>query len=360
VRSLDDAELVRWRADSSLLARRSLTPSDAVSALLGLQAQDLSAFRLSVRARTASATDAGVIAALHAPARLVRTWAMRGTLHLVTAADLPWLVALFGPRLRASTVRRRRELGIPDDRCEAALPLLEDILGDGPLPRAAIVTALNDHGFAIAAGTQAVPHLLGYAASFGLLCCGPGETFALVDQWLAPGTHPVDPLAELARRYLVGHGPADTKDLAAWSGLPLSQCRAGFAAIEDELHWVTTGSGPMAALAQTPPEKGDSPLARLLPRYDGYLLGWRDRDLVLDPAHRRAIHPGGGVLNAALTIDGVVHGSWSISAKGRSFTINVDPFTALTRRQVSAVEADAADVGRFLARDVDLVIRADG
>lgn len=359
MRSLDDAALARWRAGSSLLTHRAATSTEAVGALLGLQAQDLSAFRLSVRARAESATDTDVIAALDSPATLVRTWAMRGTLHLVAAADLRWLVALFGPRFRASTVRRRRELGIPDERCDAALPLLQDILAAGPLARADIVTALNDRGFAISAGTQAVPHLLGYAASVSLLCCGPGETFALVDDWLPSAQPPPDPLAELARRYLTGHAPADAQDLAAWSGLPLTQCRAAFEAIDDELHWFTTSRGSMATLAENPPNKGKSPVARLLPRYDGYLLGWRDRDLVLDPAHRRAIHPGGGVLNAALAIEGIVRGTWSSSTRRGTLTINVEPFAALTRAEIKAVETDAADVGRFLGCATNLAIRAD-
>jgi Winged helix DNA-binding domain len=360
VRSLDDAELIRWRAGSSLLTARAASLHEAVGTLLALQAQELSAFRLSVRARTEAAVERDVVAALEAPATLVRTWAMRGTLHLVAASDARWLVALFGPRFRAATTRRRTELGIPDARCESALPLLQDILSGGPLPRAEIVAGLNERGFAITMGTQAVPHLMGYAAAGGLICCGPGETFALTEQWLAADAEPPppDPLAELARRYLTGHSPADAGDLAAWSGLPLTQARAAFTAIDDELHWWKTSAGAMATLTENPLDKGVSPTARLLPRYDGYLLGWRDRSLVLDDRHRRAIHPGGGVLNAALTIDGVVRGAWSTSSRAKSLTLTVRSFSPLKRQEIAAAEADAADVSRFLERDVELVIRA--
>ena len=365
MRALDDAELIRWRAASSLLTARAASPHEAVDRLLALQAQDLSAFRLSVRARAELGVDSDVVNLLEKPATLVRTWVMRGTLHLVTASDARWLVALFGPRFRAATTRRRTELAIPTGRCESALPLLQDILAGGPLPRAEIVAALNERGFAIAMGTQAVPHLLGYAAAGGLICCGPGETFALMEQWLPADAQPPppDPLAELARRYLAGHGPADAGDLAAWSGLPLTQARSAFTAIDDELSWWQTNAGPMATLTENPPnenppDKGVSPVARLLPRYDGYLLGWRGRDLVLDERHRRAIHPGGGVLNAALTIDGIVRGAWSASSRGTSVILTVTPFAPLKRKEIAAVRADAADVSRFLERDVELVIRA--
>ena len=111
---------------------------------------------------------------------------------------------------------------------------------------------------------------------------------------------PPDPQAELARRYLAGHGPARRDDLAAWSGLPLTRPGRRSPRSRTSCSGGTTELGPMATLAKTPANKGDSPVVRLLPRYDDYLLGWRDRDLVLDPAHARAIHPGGGVLNAAL------------------------------------------------------------
>ncbi len=358
MRHLPSADLVRWRAQSSLLASREVDPVTAVSRLLGLQGQDIPAARLSVRARTQGSLERDVLAALDAPAALVRIWAMRGTLHLVAASDARWLTTLLGPRLKAATAGRRRSLGIPDERCESALPLLADALSSGPLERADIVRRLHDRGFAIEAGSQAVPHLLGYAGAAGLVCCGPGDSFALVDEWLPADDRP-DPRdleAELARRYLAGHGPAAPDDLAAWSGLPITKARAAFAAIEDDLQWWDTEFGRMAILAKMPAIKGDSPAARLLPRYDGYLLGWRDRDLMLDRSHTRAIHPGGGVLNAALVIDGVVRGSWRWVRKPGKRVITVKPFKPLHRKEIAAIEADADDVGHFLEGDVALVL----
>jgi hypothetical protein len=359
MRRLSTAELVRWRAQSSLLPSRAGDPVTAVSRLLGLQGQDIPAVRLSVRARTQGSLERDVLAALDRPPALVRIWAMRGTLHLVTASDARWLTTLLGPRLKAATAGRRSSLAIPDERCEAALPVLTDVLAPGPLERADIVRGLHDRGFAIEAGSQAVPHLLGYAGAVGLVCCGPGESFALVERWVpaaAQSPDPPDLAAELARRYLAGHGPAAPDDLAAWSGLPITRARAAFAAIDDDVQWWDTELGPMATLTNMPANTGDSPAVRLLPRYDDYLLGWRDREPILDPAHARAIHPGGGVLNAGLVIDGVVRGSWRWVRKPGKRTIAVKPFTPLKRKEIAAIEADAADVGRFLEGDVELVV----
>ncbi len=185
-----------------------------------------------------------------------------------------------------------------------------------------------------------------------------GGILRVVEKWLPPAELPEPPdlQAELARRYLAGHGPAAPDDLAAWSGLPITKARAGFAAIEESLHWWDTALGPMATLAKTAANTGVSPTVRLLPRYDDYLLGWRDRDLMLDLSHARAIHPGGGVLNAALVIDGVVRGSWRWVRKPGGRVITVKPFNPLQRKETAAIEADAADVGRFLEDDVELVV----
>ncbi len=321
----------------------------AVGQLFGLQAQDIPAMWLAVRARTRGASQAEVVSATDAPPSLVRTWAMRGTLHLLPAADARWLSQLLGPRYHAATARRRRELGIADDRCEAALPLLEAVLEDGPLDRLAIVQGLGERDFHLAPGSQAVPHLLGYAAAAGLVCCGPGASFALVEKWLARAPMPPkDPLAELGRRYLAGHGPAGAGDFAAWSGLPIAQARKAFDGSGTGLTWWDTDHGPMATLSAQIPEPTGSPMARLLPRYDDYLLGWRNRDLVLDPAHRRAIHPGGGVLNAALTIDGIVRGTWRFHGRPGKRILAVQPFARLSKSELAAVTDDAADVAKFL------------
>ncbi|HEX4018527.1 MAG TPA: winged helix DNA-binding domain-containing protein [Frankiaceae bacterium] len=349
---LDATELVRRRSQSSLLEQRARDPVDAVTQLFGLQAQDIPAMRLAVRARVEGCAERDVRAAIGAPT-LVRTWAMRGTLHLIPAADVRWLGRLLGPRLQADTAHRRRQLEIPDELCESALPFLKEVLAAGPLERAAIVAALAERGFHLTPGSQAVPHLLSYAAAAGVTCCGPEDTYVLVEGWVPESPKPPkDALAELARRYLAGHAPAAAEDFAAWSGLPLTQARKGFAAIDTELSWWDSDLGPMATLTTRSPKPVDSPAVRLLPRYDDYLLGWRDRELILDPAHRRAIHPGGGTLNAALTIDGIVRGTWRLQGRPGKHALHVTPFAAVTKAERSLIAREVTDIGRFLDEQV--------
>ena len=139
---------------------------------------------------------------------------------------------------------------------------------------------------------------------------GREPTYALTDDWLAPAGPLPDretALAELARRHARAHPPAGPEDLAAWSGLPMRDARAAFAAIAPELEevevlgrraWIPRGLEP------APPE------VRLLPAFDGILLGHRDRALTVRPEHARAVLPGGGILRPTVLAGGLVEGTW--------------------------------------------------
>ena len=176
-------------------------------------------------------------------------------------------------------------------------------LDDGPRTRAELAAALEAAG--VRAEGQRTPHLIALAAAQGELL--PGLDGRLHRAAPPAGVDRDAALAELARRYLRGHGPACDRDLAAWSGLPLRDARAGLAAIAGELAEEQDG---LVDLADRPPPP-DRPLPELLlPAFDPYLLGWRDRSFAVPPAHARAVHPGGGIIRATIVADGVVTGTW--------------------------------------------------
>ncbi len=213
------AELRRRRAAAQLLVPGERDAADVVRRLLAVQAQDPRAARVALRARGAERVDESA---------LVTTWLLRGTLHLVAVEDLGWLHALTGALVRPQTERRLAELGVAPAR---ALRVIERALADGPLARADLADRLRAAG--LAAEGQIVPHLLGLAASRGTLVLAGGAYALTAD--VAPAARAAPDrdaaLAELARRYLRGHGPATPDDLAAWSGLGLGDARRGFAAI---------------------------------------------------------------------------------------------------------------------------------
>jgi Winged helix DNA-binding domain len=336
----------------------------------GLQAQAAPPARLAVRPRAAGLTAADVDRA-GADRDVTRTWAMRGTLHLVATADVRWMTGLFGPVFARKDRRRRLQLGLGDELCQRALTALASILtASPPLTRAELISELAVAGIEIDPRTQQPPHLLGYAAARGLICRGPDRpgdepTYALLDDWApdAPALSRDDALAELARRYLGGYGPAGRPDFGTWSGLPAADTRRAWELIAAETVPVTAAGAELAALAGAPLTDAqgdaltdaltDALLApRLLGHFDPLLMGYQDRTLILDPAHARSIQAGGGFVQPTVLAGGRVAGTWRLNRGPARARLVVAPFTPLAAAIRDALAAEATDVGRYLGTDV--------
>jgi hypothetical protein len=326
------------RARAQLLHRPARSGVVAtVQRLLAVQAQDVAAVPLALRARMPGGTAADVAAA-RADRAIVRAWGPRGTLHLIAAADLPWLFPLVrtGP---AGSLRRLRELGVTADLDDAVRIVDRAMSGRGPLSKAELGAALAKAG--LPAEGQAIVHLAALGARAGLVVLGPDRdgkaTYVHAADWLgAPiptTTARETALAELARRYRRAHHPAGPADLAAWSGLPMGEVTAGWRAVAGE---------PVEDIG----DGEEGAIVRLLPGYDEFLLGWRDRPVTA--AHLRAVHPGGGVLRATVCVDGRLLGTWRIRRTGGDRRITVVPFEPLADAVRPALAGEAADVGRFL------------
>lgn len=326
---------LRLRAQR-LTGPRAPAARAVVERLVGVQAQDLAFARLAFRPRCTRAVVAADVDAALRDGTLVWTWAMRGTLHLVQAADAGWLTGLLGPIFAARGRPRRLALGLDDARCDRAVERLREILAaEGPQPRAELAARL-----AIQPRGQAPAHLLAYAAMRGVICRalpaqGREPTYALLEQRLADGTAPIEEneaLARLGRRYLAGHGPATADDLAAWSGIGLRRARRALAES-------ASGGGPPDV---RPAATGH---VALLGHFDPYLLGYATRDLVLDRRHARRIQAGGGFVAPAMLVDGRVAGTWR-----RGDGEWLEPFEPLGEGVLAAAERERADVERFLGR----------
>jgi hypothetical protein len=287
---------------------------------------------------------------------VVRTWAMRGTLHLIPASDAGWMIPLFGPVFIRQNRSRRAELGLTDDVSLRAHQGLRDLLADGPLTRAELIDPLTKLN--IPTEGQAIAHLLSRAAMEGLICFGPDRgskpTYVLLEDWVPVG----DPLpvaaahAELARRYLAAYGPAAPVDLSAWSGLALRDCRAGFDLISDVLVEAEAAGSKSWLLRDrlgwldSPVE--DSLAVRLLGGFDTYLLGYRSRELVVLPEQAKRINAGGGLIRPTLLVNGRAAGTWKMKSSKGSLSIVIEPFEPLADAVVSRIDEEVRDLGRFL------------
>jgi hypothetical protein len=287
------------------------SPVEVVQHLLAMQAQDFGGALWAVGLRTRSSTEADVEQAI-ADRQIVRSWPQRGTLHLVAAEDLHWMLALTFARTVQSAAGRHRALGLSSSDFFLAATIAEAAVGDGVLGRTELLAALDAGG--VSTDGQRGAHLLLYLAVTGLLVFGPRQgkqhTFALLDGWVPTrrALEGDEALAELALRYLLSHGPATDRDLAWWSSLTLTQVRRGIAAIAPQLerltvdgvdHWHRPGLEPAATGIHA------------LPGFDEYVLGYQDRSAQLGPEWAARIVPGGnGMFLPTIVRNGEIVGTW--------------------------------------------------
>jgi Winged helix DNA-binding domain len=318
-------------------------PVAVVERLLAVQGQDPRGARLAIRSRSTGLSAADVDRALTEDRSLLITWVNRGTLHLVRSEDYPWLHALTAPPLSTGNARRLGEEGVTPGAADRGVAVIERALvEEGPLTRAELKERIDAAG--VRTERQALVHILMLSSLRGLTVRGPmigrEHAYVLVRDWLGE-PRAVDrdvALAELARRYLAGHGPADDRDLAKWAGLPLRDVRAGLEAIAPEL----VERDGLVDLAARPAAAAELPPPRLLGSFDPVLLGWRSRGPLLG-AHKVVITVNGLFRPFAL-VRGRAVATWSLRGK----EVELAPFGPLARKDAAALEADAKDVGRFL------------
>ena len=322
----DLVRFLRLRAQRLALppSERIASVAHVVKELCGIQAQEAPAAALAVRGRSVGLVAANVEHARVQERSVVRTWGPRGTLHLLAAEDLNWLLPLLGPVFIAAGRRRRAELGLDEDTCAKGIRIIRDVLAHrGSLTRAELVEQLAIQGMRIE-GQEHREHPLPEVAAY----------------------------AKLTRRYLKAYGPATPEDQATWSGMPMSKTRAAWQNIADQLIEVEIAGRPAwmlktcAAWLDEPP--AHAPIVRLLPRFDTYLLGYQNRDLAVPLQYAKRINAGGGILHPTLLVDGRAAGTWKSKPQKNHLDVIVEPFDYLAPKVLGGLEAEVADLARFL------------
>jgi hypothetical protein len=322
-------------------------PVDVARRLLAIQSQDLRGARLAIRARSTGTVAADIDHALSVERSLVVSWLNRGTLHLVATEDLAWLHALTTPQLATGNLRRLDQEGVPPADAERGCAAIVQALGeDGPLRRAELRERVAAVG--VRAEGQALVHLLFLATLQGSIVRGPvvgtEQAFVRRDDWLDPAPK-VDldvAIAELARRYLIGHAPATDRDLAKWAGITLATARAGLRAIGDELVERPDGTVELARHADEL-AADERPPPTLLGAFDPLLHGWVDRTPII--GDHVGIVTNNGLFRPFLLVDGIAAGLWRL----RAGDVTLEPFAPLPRGVERTLDAEADDVQRFLS-----------
>ncbi len=344
-RSVDRSLLAARLAAQRLSGTPALDVVDATRHLLAVQGQDPRAARLALRARMARGHASAVDHALTDERSLIITSVNRGTLHLIAVEDEPLLHALTTPQLLSNSDRRLRQEGVSVAAARRGITAIVKALGnDGPMTRAQLRAVLDKAD--VPTARQAMVHVLFRATLDGLIIRGPmigrEHAFALVADWLGerPKIDRDRALAELARRYLAGHGPAEDRDLAKWAQLPLRDARAGLKAIASELDYRPDGlvDLPRDEVVPLPPP-------RLLGPFDPLLLGWRSRDLVLDGAQE--VVTTNGIIKAIALIGGRAAGTWTMPGGH----VELRLWEPQGRATTDALRCEASAVETYLAAE---------
>jgi hypothetical protein len=338
--------LLARRLTAQLLAGRpARSPLAVAERLLAIQGQDPRGARLAIRARTVGVDAAEIDRQLTEERSLVITTLNRGTLHLVRSEDYPLLQSLTTPPLMTASATRLAQDGLDSATTARAVDLIDrSIAEEGPLTRVQLRERLARAG--IPNLQHSLVHLVFRASIEGRIVRGPmigrQHAFARVADWLSPAPPPARDiaLAELARRYLAGHGPAGDRDLARWAGLPLRDARAGLRAISGELREL---SGGLADLARRP-RAAPLPPPRLLGAFEPLLLGWSSRAELLG-SHEAHVISGGVFRNFAL-VGGRGVAVWRLASPGGP--VEIEPFAELAAEDAAALARDGGAVRRFL------------
>lgn len=353
-------DIALLRLHQQLIATQRLaTPAQIVAHLGGMQGQDIPGVKWSIGLRLPAAVQSDVDRAFD-EGKIIRTWPMRGTLHVVAASDVRWMLSLTSPKNLSGSQKRRDALELDDKtlaRCHQVF--IKTLQGGKQKSRAEMYAALQAVGISVEG--QRGYHILWNAALHGLICLASTDAkeqnYALLEEWVKPVKARTrdEALAELAWRYFSSRGPATLKDFIWWSGLSATEARAGFEDIKAKLISETVDKTVywMSPDITLPKEKVS---AFALPGFDEYILGYQDRSAVLDPQHAEKICPGGnGMFASTIVIDGQVVGTWKRTVKKNAIAIAAIPFGKLSKVQMMAFKQAAERYGAFMAIPIDLV-----
>lgn len=346
----------QWIAQQRLRVQGIARPTwsraeDAVQSLVAVQAQDYLGALWAVGLRLRGATEQTVEQAFTART-IVRTWPMRGTLHFVAAGDVRWLLSLLTPLVVAKHSKRlRNEFDLDEKVFARSRDVFARALeGNRQLSRTAMYDTLQSAR--IATSGQRGLHILWRLAQDGHICFAAREgkqpTFALLDEWLPPTRRLQrdEALAELARRYFAGHGPATLRDFTWWSGLAPADASIALDLAKPSLESVTIGER-LYWLGSVPVRKNAATSrAHLLPSYDEYTVAYHDRGAVLSAQHAR--RAGNGIFKPTVIVDGRIAGTWSRTLKKSACEIAVSTFDKPQPALKREIEAAAKRYGAFV------------
>lgn len=327
--------------------------------ICGVQAQLMPAAEMQLWVRRHELARAEIHSALWKKRTLVKTYGMRGTLHLLPAADFSMYINALKSSVTESTRRIMARFGITANEIEGLHAAAVEVLRAGPLTKGELIARVKPQ---VSRKLRAVMtqfwNIFRSAFTEGLLCYGPasGKTtvFIRVDQWL-PRQKEIPELAAqqmLLRRYLRAYGPATLQDFSKWTGLRMSEAKAVWETMHDEIFEVSIEDEKAFLLRddhdQLANSSHDGHVLRLLPHFDPYLLAHADKNHLVSSSYYKRVYRNQGWISPVILLDGRVIGVWSYTRRTKRWLLEIEPFGKFSKSLRGKIEEEAASLGNFL------------
>lgn len=341
--------LLRRFANERLVNSPFKSPRDVVEWFGAMQAQDWYASNWAVGMRIPGATEKDIEDAINSK-KIIKTWAMRGTLHYVLPEDYRWMLKLFAPRILPKHRPYHRSSGLSEEILDKSVKLFLKELKGKQLTREELRKLLNKVG--IKTNDMRGMFIVGYAVYKGAICWaqrkGKQFTFALVEDWIPKGRELSHDEAriELARRYFRSHGPATIKDYVWWSSLTVKDAKFALEHLKNEIVAEEFDGKTFYGPKKQPPIKKG--MTDLIPVYDEFTVAFKDRENFYDKKYSKRVIMG---LGYVIVRDGRVIGVWKRTTKGDKITLELDVFEGKVDKGV----LDAAKrYERFLGKKIEI------
>ena len=365
--------VLAWRVRRQALAERAPAAEwlSVAGRVCGLHAQVQSSAELTLWARVEGLDRGAVADALWSERTLVRTWAMRGTLHLLPAVELArWVGAQGVVKPRYEMASWRKAFGMTSAEAVAVLDAIRDCLGGEPLTRDELADAVAARlgsprlGEAVRGSFGTMPKLAAFRGDVVFAPpAGQKVRFTRPDRWLEPGWRPAPPreaMAWVIRRYMSAYGPASRETFARWFGMP-SAAQAGklIAALGDDVAPVSVEGWEGWMLRRDVAEAGASSpsgVVSLLPAFDQYVVAApREETPVLAAQHKDRVYRRQGWLSPVLLVDGRMAGTWSHERKGGFLGVTLEPFAPAEDVIRAGAEREAQRLAAYFGDELELV-----
>jgi hypothetical protein len=349
-------DVLQCRLATQMLQGEGLPGAADVVRLLGcVQSQEYAHALWSLGMRT-SGLRAAEVQIEFDRGDFLRTHILRPTWHFVAAEDIRWILEVTAPRVQKLNQTIYRQEGVDLATLDRGLALIvEELKGGRYRTRAELGRALADQR--LVSERLRLAYIVMNAELQGVICSGPmhgmQQTYALLEERVPRSADAGGDAAELARRFLAGHGPASIPDLARWSSLTISQCRDALDAVKDRLECVTV-EGIELWFDPAAPRTGQSSDALLLPLYDELTLSY---PLIKFPqAAGHPHHPGDDLFVGCVIIAETNVGIWRRTVKSRKMIMEIALAPEVLRRSRSLVEAAASKLATFQGKELELTI----